>query len=41
MYIQSLPSVDCSVADDVVGTGLVEDTSCGVPVADDNSHLNG
>ena len=35
-YILLLPSVDCSVADDVAGAGVPEDTSCDVPVADDN-----
>ena len=33
--ITSLPSADCSVADDVAGAGVV-DASCRVPVADDN-----
>ena len=34
--ITSLPSAECSVADDVAGAGVLEDTNCGVPVADDN-----
>ena len=35
-HITSLPSADCSVADDVAGAGVLVDASCRVPVADDN-----
>ena len=31
-----LPSVECSVVDEVACDGVLEDTSCDVPVADDN-----
>ena len=37
MYIQ-LPSVECSVVDDVMGAGVVEVTSCDVPAYHHNKY---